>query len=84
MRKTQILGPDVHDMEYVSFVSDQDAYACTGQKCSAQSILFMHENWYAVPSSPLPIPSSHIRLTHLHHRSELQLVTDICMRCRAG
>lgn len=24
---------------------DQDAYACTGQKCSAQSILFMHDNW---------------------------------------
>lgn len=25
--------------------SDQDAYACSGQKCSAQSILFMHNNW---------------------------------------
>lgn len=23
----------------------QDAYACSGQKCSAQSILFMHSNW---------------------------------------
>lgn len=23
----------------------QDAYACTGQKCSAQSILFAHTNW---------------------------------------
>ncbi|CAA6666206.1 unnamed protein product [Spirodela intermedia] len=22
-----------------------DAYACSGQKCSAQSILFIHENW---------------------------------------
>ena len=26
---------------------DQDAYACSGQKCSAQSILFMHDNWAA-------------------------------------
>lgn len=32
-------------MDYVAWVCDQDAYACGGQKCSAQSILFMHENW---------------------------------------
>ena len=25
--------------------SSLDAYACTGQKCSAKSILFAHENW---------------------------------------
>ncbi|XP_008437559.2 probable aldehyde dehydrogenase isoform X2 [Cucumis melo] len=31
--------------DYVAWVCDQDAYACSGQKCSAQSILFMHENW---------------------------------------
>lgn len=41
----KILGPDVHDFEYVAWQCDQDAYACSGQKCSAQSILFMHENW---------------------------------------
>ena len=41
----KILGPDVGDEEYVAWVCDQDAYACSGQKCSAQSILFMHENW---------------------------------------
>eukprot|EP00656_Telonema_subtile_P029297 TRINITY_DN32445_c0_g1_i1.p1 TRINITY_DN32445_c0_g1~~TRINITY_DN32445_c0_g1_i1.p1 ORF type:complete len:554 (-),score=172.13 TRINITY_DN32445_c0_g1_i1:87-1748(-) len=41
----KILGPDVSDQEYVAWVSDQDAYACSGQKCSAQSIVFMHENW---------------------------------------
>jgi hypothetical protein len=23
----------------------QDAYACSGQKCSAQSVLFAHKNW---------------------------------------
>ncbi|KAJ7945976.1 Delta-1-pyrroline-5-carboxylate dehydrogenase 1 protein [Quillaja saponaria] len=31
--------------DYVAWVCDQDAYACSGQKCSAQSMLFMHENW---------------------------------------
>lgn len=41
----KILGPDVDDVDYVAHVSDQDAYACSGQKCSAQSILFMHDNW---------------------------------------
>merc|ERR1719201_1957538 len=41
----KILGPDVEDFDYVTWQSDQDAYACSGQKCSAQSICFMHENW---------------------------------------
>jgi len=41
----KILGPDVEDVDFVCWQSDQDAYACSGQKCSAQSIVFMHENW---------------------------------------
>ncbi|CAK8563145.1 unnamed protein product [Lathyrus sativus] len=41
----KILGPDVHEEDYVAWVCDQDAYACSGQKCSAQSLLIMHENW---------------------------------------
>jgi len=41
----KILGPDVTDIEYVAWTCDQDAYAHTGQKCSAQSILFAHSNW---------------------------------------
>ncbi|KAM1862926.1 hypothetical protein ACFX14_003324 [Malus domestica] len=41
----KILGPDVQEEDYVPRVCDQDAYACSGQKCSAQSMLFMHENW---------------------------------------
>jgi len=41
----KILGPDVADVDYVSWQCDQDAYASSGQKCSAQSILFMHKNW---------------------------------------
>ncbi len=36
----KILGPDVSDIDYVAWVSDQDAYGASGQKCSAQSILF--------------------------------------------
>lgn len=45
----KVLGPDVQQEDYVAWVCDQDAYACSGQKCSAQSILFMHENWAASP-----------------------------------
>ena len=41
----KILGPDVDDVDYVAWQCDQDAYACAGQKCSAESILFAHENW---------------------------------------
>jgi len=41
----KILGPDVSDIDYVAWQSDQDAFACSGQKCSAQSIVFAHENW---------------------------------------
>lgn len=41
----KILGPDVGDVDYVAWQCDQDAYACSGQKCSAQSILFAHDNW---------------------------------------
>jgi 1-pyrroline-5-carboxylate dehydrogenase len=47
----KILGPDVPCdpklREYVAWQSDQDAYACSGQKCSAQSCLFVHKNWVA-------------------------------------
>jgi len=41
----KILGPDVLDFDYVAWQCDQDAYACSGQKCSAQSMAFIHENW---------------------------------------
>jgi len=41
----KILGPDVSNVDYVAWQCDQDAYACSGQKCSAQSLLFMHKNW---------------------------------------
>jgi len=41
----KILGPDVQDKGYVVWQADQDAYAFSGQKCSAQSICFIHENW---------------------------------------
>lgn len=46
----KVLGPDSAtkgsaDFEYVAHVCDQDAYAFSGQKCSAQSVLFAHKNW---------------------------------------
>ena len=41
----KIIGPDVGDEEYVAWQCDQDAYAYSGQKCSATSILFLHQNW---------------------------------------
>jgi len=41
----KILGPDVSDVDYVAWQCDQDAYAASGQKCSAQSIMFVHRNW---------------------------------------
>ena len=48
----KILGPDVAEPDYVAWQCDQDAYACSGQKCSAQSILFVHENWAAAGAAP--------------------------------
>jgi 1-pyrroline-5-carboxylate dehydrogenase len=41
----KVIGPDVGDVDYVAWQCDQDAYATIGQKCSAQSICFVHENW---------------------------------------
>mmetsp|Transcript_19716 Transcript_19716/g.55692 ORF Transcript_19716/g.55692 Transcript_19716/m.55692 type:complete len:568 (-) Transcript_19716:349-2052(-) len=41
----KVIGPDVADVDYVAYQCDQDAYATIGQKCSAQSICFIHENW---------------------------------------
>ncbi|MGH8167274.1 MAG: aldehyde dehydrogenase family protein, partial [Woeseiaceae bacterium] len=43
----KLLGPDYNPewLEYVSWQADQDAYNASGQKCSAQSILFVHRNW---------------------------------------
>jgi len=41
----KIMGPDPDEVPYNVWQCDQDAYAFTGQKCSAQSMLFVHENW---------------------------------------
>ena len=40
-----MLGPKPSDIDYVAWQSDQDAYAFSGQKCSAQSMLFIHSDW---------------------------------------
>lgn len=43
----KIIGPDFDTrwLQYVAWQCDQDAYAASGQKCSAQSMLFVHDNW---------------------------------------
>jgi len=43
----KIIGPDFDAdwLDYVAWQCDEDAYNATGQKCSAQSALFVHENW---------------------------------------
>jgi 1-pyrroline-5-carboxylate dehydrogenase len=43
----KIIGPDYREawLDYVAWQCDEDAYNASGQKCSAQSILFVHENW---------------------------------------
>jgi 1-pyrroline-5-carboxylate dehydrogenase len=43
----KIIGPDYDEdwLDYVAWQCDEDAYNATGQKCSAQSALFIHDNW---------------------------------------
>jgi 1-pyrroline-5-carboxylate dehydrogenase len=43
----KVIGPDYSSEweDYVAWQCDEDAYNASGQKCSAQSILFVHENW---------------------------------------
>lgn len=43
----KVLGPDYRSewLDFVAWQCDQDAYNASGQKCSAQSILFVHNNW---------------------------------------
>ncbi len=43
----KVLGPDFDERwaDYVAWQADEDAYNAAGQKCSAQSILFVHDNW---------------------------------------
>jgi 1-pyrroline-5-carboxylate dehydrogenase len=45
----KVIGPDYDEkwLDYVAWQCEQDAYNATGQKCSAQSILFVHKNWSA-------------------------------------
>jgi 1-pyrroline-5-carboxylate dehydrogenase len=43
----KVIGPDYDPqwLDYVAWQCDEDAYNAAGQKCSAQSIVFVHENW---------------------------------------
>ena len=64
----KIIGPDYAPqwLDYVAWQCDEDAYNATGQKCSAQSILFVHENW-----EPALLP----RLAELASRRTLENLT---------
>ncbi len=61
----KVIGPDFQPdwLDYVAWQSDEDAYNASGQKCSAQSILFVHESW-----SEALLP----RLKNLAERRELE------------
>jgi len=43
----KVIGPDYDPdlLDYVAWQCDEDAYNAAGQKCSAQSIVFTHDNW---------------------------------------
>ncbi len=43
----KIIGPDFDPqwLDYVAWQCDEDAYNASGQKCSAQSLLLIHDNW---------------------------------------
>jgi 1-pyrroline-5-carboxylate dehydrogenase len=43
----KVIGPDFDEawLDYVAWQADEDAYNAAGQKCSAQSILLVHDNW---------------------------------------
>jgi len=43
----KVIGPDYHPewLDYVAWQCDEDAYNASGQKCSAQSICLVHDNW---------------------------------------
>jgi 1-pyrroline-5-carboxylate dehydrogenase len=44
----KVIGPDYDPdwLDYVAWQADEDAYNAAGQKCSAQSVMFVHDNWY--------------------------------------
>ncbi len=43
----KVIGPDYDEswLHYVAWQCDEDAYNAAGQKCSAQSVVFVHDNW---------------------------------------
>ena len=77
----KVLGPDVAEVDYVAWQCDQDAYACSGQKCSAQSMLFMHDNWAAAGlEAKLAARAGARRLEDLTVGPVLSWTTDAMLR----
>lgn len=55
----KILGPDVGDVEYVAWQSDQDAFAYSGQKCSAQvTTVFMPYSIFVIHKKNIQVSAS--------------------------
>ncbi|XP_020271120.1 probable aldehyde dehydrogenase [Asparagus officinalis] len=94
----KILGPDVQEVEYVAWVCDQDAYACSGQKCSAQSMLFMHEyggadlihdtvNYCSISKNNFALVTKEIfgpfQIVTQYKQDQLNMVLDACERMHA-
>jgi len=76
----KILGPDVpssrtsDDWDHITWQCDQDAYAISGQKCSATSFLAIHENWL----TNSPIESSDF-IKDLAKRTQSRSVEDLSL-----
>jgi 1-pyrroline-5-carboxylate dehydrogenase len=63
----KIIGPDFDErwLDYVAWQCDEDAYNASGQKCSAQSMLLVHENWLNALLPRLAILAARRRLDNL-------------------
>ena len=63
----KVIGPDYDArwLDYVAWQADEDAYNAAGQKCSAQSILFVHDAWYDALIPKLATLSARRRLDDL-------------------
>jgi 1-pyrroline-5-carboxylate dehydrogenase len=63
----KLIGPDFQPawLDYVAWQCDEDAYNASGQKCSAQSILFVHDNWGAALLPKLAVLAARRNLEQL-------------------
>jgi len=74
----KVIGPDYEPkwLDYVAWQSDEDAYNAAGQKCSAQSLLLVHENWQAALLPRLAELAGRRKLQDLSNGPLLSLTND--------